>query len=120
MSAQTAERHAEQIVRTRLCRVARQRLPRLLDAVLEMPLLACNHRQMVKRAGMTGLALQHLPVSAAGLGEGPAAVQPIGFLQQFGDGSGHGTILGRGHAAGYIAVTPRAHYLPPILTGPRP
>ena len=40
VSAQTTERHAEQIVRTRLCRIARQRLPHLLDTLLEMPLLA--------------------------------------------------------------------------------
>jgi hypothetical protein len=38
---------------------------------------------------MLGLALQHLSVAAAGLGQGAIAMQPRSFLQQVGNRVGH-------------------------------
>ena len=70
-SAEPAQGHAEEIMRARLARVARQRPPRHLDPVGELAPLAGNHRQVVKRLGMIGLVPQHLLIAARGIGERP-------------------------------------------------
>jgi hypothetical protein len=82
LPADPAQGHAEEILGPRLAAVARQRTLGQLDAFVEPALLAGDHRQVVERRGVIGLALQHLPIAARGIRQRPLAVHAGGLLQQ--------------------------------------
>ena len=93
--AQRFQRAAEQIVRARRRRLG-ERAAGEIGALLELPLLAGDHRDVIERVGVLGVGAQHLRIALHRLLQVALAVVEQALLDELRDGGGGG---GRGHEA---------------------